>query len=66
MDNSQARPLVDIRYFVSSLEIEYLKWVNNGRKKVVNNKAINHVLNKFNWEDKRKFLKNILFDIHTK
>ena len=49
-----------------AIEIEYLKWVNNGRKKVVNNKAINHVLNKFNWEDKRKFLKNILFDIHTK
>ena len=66
LDNSQSRPQVDTRYFVSAIEIEYLKWVNNGRKKVVNNKAINHVLNKFNWEDKRKFLKNILFDIHTK
>lgn len=53
-DNAHLRPLVDTRLFVEALEIEYQKWVANGRRKVVNEAAIEMVLKDFRWDDKRE------------
>ena len=45
------------------LEIEYQKWVANGRKKVVNTAAIERVATLFNWDEKRALLSGWLKEI---
>jgi glycosyltransferase involved in cell wall biosynthesis len=52
-DNAHLRPLVDTKLFVEALEIEYQKWIANDKRKIVNEAAIEMVLTKFLWDDKR-------------
>jgi glycosyltransferase involved in cell wall biosynthesis len=56
LDNNHMRPVVDVGCVVAALEIEYEKWVANGRKKVVNQSAIDRVQQLFLWDDKREKL----------
>lgn len=53
LDNGNFRPVVSIRHFLEALEVEYQKWIANGRKKVVNQAAIDRVKELFQWQDKR-------------
>jgi len=55
-DNGSTRPLVDVAGVVDALEIEYQKWLANGKKKVVNEAAIERVKTLFQWDDKRKLM----------
>lgn len=52
-DNGHLRPVVDLAKFVQAMDIEYNKWVANGRKKIINEAAIERVNKMFLWEDKR-------------
>jgi glycosyltransferase involved in cell wall biosynthesis len=52
-DNAHLRPIVSTELFVEALEIEYQKWIANGRKKIVNEEAIEMVLKEFLWPDKQ-------------
>jgi len=49
-DSGHIRPVVDVRSVVRAIEEEYVKWVKNGRKKVLNKAGIEHA-KKFNWDD---------------
>tara|TARA_Y100000310_G_C20646704_1_gene797053 strand:- start:479 stop:1852 length:1374 start_codon:yes stop_codon:yes gene_type:complete len=62
MDNAHMRPVVDVRKVVEALETEYQKWVANGRKKVINEAAIERTRRKFSWPDKQEYLENILLE----
>jgi glycosyltransferase involved in cell wall biosynthesis len=53
LDNGHMRPVVSIPRMVDAMEIEYQKWLDNGKKKVINQRAIDNVRTRFNWEDKR-------------
>jgi glycosyltransferase involved in cell wall biosynthesis len=53
-DNGHLRPLVHTKKFVEALEIEYQKWLANGKKKIVNEAAIEMSLRDFMWDDKRE------------
>ena len=53
MDNGHLRPVVSIKHFIEALEVEYTKWANNDRKKIVNQAAIARVNQLFKWPDKR-------------
>ena len=53
LDNGNFRPVVSIKHYIEALETEYQKWVANGRKKVVNQAAIDRVAELFQWQDKR-------------
>lgn len=60
LDNSFKRPNVDTLKFAEALEDQYQAWVANGRKKVINQAAIDTVATKFNWQEKRDYIKNQL------
>ena len=62
-DNSNTRPLVDVGGVVKALETEYQKWVANGKKKLINEKAIERVNTMFLWDDKRDKLTKWLKDL---
>jgi len=53
MDNGHLRPIVNTRLYVEALEKEYQKWVANGRKRVLNEAAIDRVYKNFMWDEKR-------------
>ena len=53
MDCGHMRPIVDIGAMVDALELEYQKWVDNDRCKVINEAAIKNVRSRFHWGDKR-------------
>lgn len=55
-DNSFRRPNVDTLKFAQELENQYQLWKKNGRKKIINNKAIEIVKDKFQWQPKRDYL----------
>ena len=52
MDNGHVRPIVSIPRVVDALEIEYQKWLDNDKIKVINEAAIENVKTRFRWEDK--------------
>ena len=54
MDNGHMRPLVNPKLYVEALDKEYQKWLANGRKKVINEAAIERVYKNFLWDDKRE------------
>ena len=54
LDNGHFRPVVSIKDYLLAMEIEYQKWVANGRKKVINQAAIDRVNELFQWQDKRE------------
>lgn len=56
MDNGHLRPVVNVQKFVEALEVEYQRWLGNGKHKVINLAAIDRVNEKFLWDDKRKQL----------
>jgi glycosyltransferase involved in cell wall biosynthesis len=56
LDNNHMRPVVNVGKMVEALEAEYQKWVDNGRRKIVNQAAIDRVQELFLWDDKRKKL----------
>ena len=58
-DNGHIRPVVSIEPFVVALEEEYQKWVNNGRVKIVDQAAIEHIKKNFDWDEKRAFISEI-------
>ena len=60
IDNSFKRPNVDTLKFAMALEDQYQKWVENGRKKVINEDALLAVKEKFDWTDKREYIRNQL------
>ena len=60
MDNSHLRPIVSIPRMVDALELEYEKWVANGRKKVINEAAIENAKTRFMWADKKEQLHKAL------
>ena len=62
MDNAHCRPLVDPRELVKAMEIEYQRWIANGRKKLFNQPAVDLVKRKFQWDDKKSFLRDILLE----
>jgi len=55
-DNSHMRPIVSVPAMVDAVEIEYKKWLDNGREKIINYAAIERVHEKFLWDDKREQL----------
>jgi glycosyltransferase involved in cell wall biosynthesis len=59
MDNGHMRPVVDIEKFIHAIEVEYQKWVVNGRHKVINEAGIARVETMFQWEDKRQQLMEV-------
>lgn len=63
LDNSFKRPNVDTLKFAQALEDQYQKWVANGRKKVINQAAIDAVASKFDWQDKRDYLRGQLLSL---
>ncbi len=65
MDNGHVRPIVDVREVIKALEIEYKKWLDNNKQPVFSQEAVDRVHEKFNWKDKRKFIKSI-FDKASK
>ena len=62
LDNGHKRPIFDIKEMVKALEIEYKKWEDNGRNKVVNEAAMKRAREKFLWSDKRDALLEALLD----
>lgn len=62
MDNAHLRPIVDERELVRALENEYQKWVANGRKKIINQDAIDRVNTTFRWPDKQEYLQKVLLE----
>lgn len=63
MDSGHMRPLVSIQGMIDALEIEYQKWLANGKRKVVNEAAITRAKEIFQWEDKRAQLKDWLWKL---
>jgi glycosyltransferase involved in cell wall biosynthesis len=63
LDNGHFRPLVDVREMVKALQTEYTKWVENGRKKVVNEAAMERVDKLFRWKDKQDYLRENLLNV---
>ncbi|MFA6295585.1 MAG: glycosyltransferase family 4 protein [Candidatus Paceibacterota bacterium] len=59
-DNSSTRPIVDMVKLLEALETEYGRWSANGRRKVINERAIDRVNTLFLWDDKRQKLVNWL------
>lgn len=59
LDNGHLRPLVDVQGVVEALEIEYQKWLDNDKKKVINVEGIRHVRETFSWDDKREYLTGV-------
>ncbi len=59
MDNGHVRPIVDVRDILEALELEYKKWLSNGREPVKSKYAIERVKKVFNWDDKRKFIEDV-------
>ena len=57
LDNGHKRPIFDVADMVDALFDEYKKWEDNGRKKVTNEAAMEHVSGKFMWDDKREQLR---------
>jgi glycosyltransferase involved in cell wall biosynthesis len=60
LDNSYKRPNVDTLKFAQALEEQYNLWVANNRKKVINHAAIEAVKTKFEWQDKKDYIRNEL------
>jgi glycosyltransferase involved in cell wall biosynthesis len=56
LDNGHMRPVVDMKFYLEALEIEYQKWIANGRRKVFNQAAVDRVNTLFQWSDKREKL----------
>jgi len=56
LDNGHLRPVVDLKFYLEALEIEYQKWIANGRRKVFNQAAVDRVNDLFQWKDKRELL----------
>ena len=56
MDNNIVRSVVSVPSILEALEIEYQKWLANGRKKVINTAAVQRVATLFNWDEKRALL----------
>lgn len=62
LDNGHKRPIFDVKEMVKALEIEYKKWEDNGRKKVINEAAMERAHKKFQWQDKRDKLLDALLN----
>lgn len=56
MDNGHLRPVMSVLKTIEALEIEYQKWLSNGKRKIVNTAAVERVQNLFQWEDKRELM----------
>lgn len=52
-DNGHLRPVIKMKSYLEAIDIEYNKWVANGRKKVINNAAIERTHTLFVWDDMR-------------
>jgi glycosyltransferase involved in cell wall biosynthesis len=63
LDNNLVRPIVSISGVINALEIEYQKWLANGRKKVINAEAVQRVTTLFNWDEKRAQLSGWLKEL---
>jgi glycosyltransferase involved in cell wall biosynthesis len=57
-DNAHVRPVVATKPFITALEAEYQKWIANGRKKIVNEAAVDRVHKLFLWDDKRTIVRD--------
>ena len=64
MDSGHMRPLVSIQGMIDALEIEYQKWLANGKRKVINQAAIDRAKQIFQWEDKQQQMKDWLWNLH--
>ena len=53
LDNGHIRPVVSIKHYLEAIEIEYQKWISNGRKKIINQSALDRVNAIFQWQDKK-------------
>jgi glycosyltransferase involved in cell wall biosynthesis len=60
LDNSFKRPNVDTLKFAQAIEEQYQLWVANNRKKIVNQAAMDAVKTKFDWADKRDYIRDQL------
>ena len=60
LDNSFKRPNVDTLKFAEALEEQYNLWVANNRKKIINQAAMDAVKTKFDWQDKRDYIRDQL------
>ena len=65
LDNSFKRPNVDTFKFAQALEEQYQLWVGNNRKKIINQAAIDAVKTKFDWQDKRDYIRDQLLALLT-
>jgi D-inositol-3-phosphate glycosyltransferase len=62
-DNGHIRPVIHVPAMVDALEIEYQKWLANGKKKVVNDAAIERANTLFRWDDKKAKLEGWLKEL---
>lgn len=62
LDNGHKRPIFDVRGMVKALTVEYNKWLENDKKKVINDAAMQRAREKFQWQDKRDALLAALLD----
>lgn len=60
LDNGHLRPIVDVWEMTKVWEEQYLKWVANGKGKVVDQSCIDNINKNFLWQDKRDLLHKIL------
>jgi len=59
-DCGHMRPIVDIAGILEALEKEYKKWLDNKKAPVKYPELVERVKKKFNWQDKRDFIKKAL------
>jgi glycosyltransferase involved in cell wall biosynthesis len=62
LDNGHIRPVISIKHYIEAVEIEYQKWIANGRKKIISQAAIDRVHTLFRWEDKCELMRGWLKD----
>ena len=60
LDNSFKRPNVNTLKFAEAIEEQYHMWVANGRKKIINQAAMDTVKTKFDWQEKRDYIRDQL------
>ncbi len=63
LDNSYKRPNVDTLKFAEAIEDQYQAWVANGRRKIINQAAIDNAKIKFDWQDKRDYIRDQLLGL---
>lgn len=63
LDNSFKRPNVDTLKFAEAIEQQYQAWVANGRRKIINQAAMDAVKTKFVWQEKRDYIRDQLLKL---